>query len=75
MMVRQEGYGEKVWPMIIHRDIKPENIFFSKVHPVLGSHVERRKILKVFSIPRTEYTFSPQYPKVVLGDFVSPEPY
>ncbi|KAL8918066.1 MAG: hypothetical protein Q9208_007588 [Pyrenodesmia sp. 3 TL-2023] len=45
-MVRQEGYGEKVWPMIIHRDIKPENIFFSKVYPVFESHVERRKVLK-----------------------------
>ncbi|KAL8759590.1 MAG: hypothetical protein Q9184_003573 [Pyrenodesmia sp. 2 TL-2023] len=69
MMVRQEGYGQAVWPMIIHRDIKPENIFFSQVHPVLQSYVERRKILKVFSIARTEYTFTAQYPKVVLGDF------
>ncbi|KAL8894738.1 MAG: hypothetical protein Q9207_008426 [Kuettlingeria erythrocarpa] len=68
-MVKEESYGEKVWPMIIHRDIKPENIFFRKVHPVLESHVERRKILKMFSIPRKKHRISPQYPQVVLGDF------
>lgn len=71
ILIREERYCREVWPIILHRDIKPENLFFRKVQPVFGSNIERRKFLKIFSIPRKRYAVIPQYPKVVLGDFVS----
>ncbi|KAI4137015.1 MAG: hypothetical protein L6R39_007512 [Caloplaca ligustica] len=74
-VVRDERYCREVWPIIIHRDIKPENIFFRKVQPVFGSTVERRKFLRIFSIPRKKYGLFPRYPKVVLGDFGLALPY
>lgn len=70
MIVRDEDYCRKVWPMIMHRDIKPENIFFRKIQPVFGSMVQRRKILRVIPIRKRIYRVYPQLPKVVLGDFV-----
>lgn len=68
--IRDERYSRQVWPMIIHRDIKPENIFFRKVQPIFGSIVERRKFLKIISVRRRKCGMFPQYPKVILGDFV-----
>lgn len=70
-IVRDENYCRYVWPMIMHRDIKPENIFLKKTQPLWGSTVQRRKILRFIPIRKKTYQVYPQYPKVVLGDFVS----
>ncbi|KAL9600176.1 MAG: hypothetical protein Q9219_003319 [cf. Caloplaca sp. 3 TL-2023] len=68
LTVRSEDYCQKVWPMIMHRDIKPNNIFFRKVHPIFGSTVEHRKLLRLFPMRKRVYRVYPQYPRVILGD-------
>ncbi|KAL8665173.1 MAG: hypothetical protein Q9202_002395 [Teloschistes flavicans] len=69
---RDPSYIRDVWPMIIHRDIKPENIFFRKTQPGWTPVVQRRKLFHVLPVKEKSYAVFPQFPRVVLGDFVSP---
>ncbi|KAL8686529.1 MAG: hypothetical protein Q9218_007040 [Villophora microphyllina] len=71
-LVKQEDYNPGVHPMIIHRDIKPENIFFRKVQPGWNPVIDRRKLFGVIPVSKKTYNIVPQYPRIVLGDFVSP---
>ncbi|KAL9578085.1 MAG: hypothetical protein Q9203_007223 [Teloschistes exilis] len=71
-VIRDPSYMREVWPMIMHRDIKPENIFFRKTQPRLTRVVQQRKLFHILPVKKESYAVSPQFPRVVLGDFVSP---
>ena len=69
-LVKDSQYCRDVWPIILHRDIKPDNILFRKSQPVTGFITEPRRFLKIFQRQKKIYGVFPQYPRVLLADFV-----